>query len=144
MEIEKLIKATDRRTKSRFSIRRELRFKVLDEGAIVDSGIGQTLNVSSGGVAFTVDHALKPNAFIELSVSWPVLLDGTCPMRLIVFGRVLRSTERKSVCTIDKYEYRTQARTFQAAGSVRHDSMLQRFAGEMLRESVKPRAAAAY
>jgi hypothetical protein len=143
MQIEKLIKATDRRQKYRFAIRRELRYKVLAEGIIIDSGVGQTINMSSGGIAFTIDHALKPEAFIEISLSWPVLLDNACPMRMIVFGRVLRSHDRKSVCTIDKYEFRTQARTFQTAGVMRTDSMLQRFAGEMLKESLKPRAASA-
>ena len=97
MQIEKLIKATDRRQKYRFAIRRELRYKVLAEGIIIDSGVGQTINMSSGGIAFTIDHALKPEAFIEISLSWPVLLDNACPMRMIVFGRVLRSHDRKSI-----------------------------------------------
>ena len=116
MDIEKLIRATDRRKKSRFPIRRELRYKLLADDTM-DSGTGQTINMGSGGIAFSIDHELKPDAFIELSISWPMLLDNTCPMRLIVFGRVLRSQSRKSVCNIDKYEFRTQARTFQAAGA---------------------------
>ena len=141
MDIEKLIRATDRRRKFRFPIRRELRYKVLAGGTIVDSGTGQTINLGSGGVAFSIDHELKSEAFIELSISWPMLLDNTCPMRLIVFGRVLRSQGRKSVCTIDKYEFRTQAKTFQAAGAMRNDSMLQRWAGEILKDNLKPRMA---
>ena len=139
MQIERLIKATDRRKKTRFAIRRELRYKVLCDGAILDSGAGQTLNMASGGIAFMSDHELKPAVFIELSISWPMLLDNTCPMRMIVFGRVLRSEGSKTVCTIDKYEFRTQARTFQAAGVMRNDSMFQRWAGEMLKENLKPR-----
>jgi len=141
MRIEKLIRATDRRKKRRFPIRRELRYKLLADRVIVDSGTGQTMNVGSGGIAFSIDHQLKPGAFIELSISWPVLLDDTCPMRLIVFGRVLRSQGRKTVCTIDKHEFRTQARTIQAAGVMRNDSMLRRWAGEMLKENLKPRMA---
>ena len=141
MQIEKLIKATDRRKKLRLPIRRELRYKLLDEGAIMDSGTGQTLNMGSGGVAFSADHDLKPGAFIELSISWPALLDNTCPMRLIVFGKVRRSEGGRSACTIDKYEFRTQARTIQAAGVMRSDSMLQRWAGEILKENLKPRLA---
>jgi len=143
MHIEKLIRATDRRKKFRFPIRRELRYKVLADRIIMDSGTGQTINMGSGGIAFSIDHELKPNAFIELSISWPMLLDDTCPMRLIAFGRVLRSQGTKSVCTLDKYEFRTQARTFQAAGVMRNDSMLERWAGEMLKENLKPRAASA-
>jgi hypothetical protein len=99
--------------------------------------------MGSGGLAFTIDQELKPGAFIELSISWPVLLDDSCPMRFIVFGRVLRSVGRKSACTVDKYEFRTQARTFQTAPAVRNDSMLQRWAGGMRKENVKPRVATA-
>jgi len=138
MQIEKLIRATDRRKKRRFPISRELRYKLLADGVIVGFGTGQTLNMGSAGIAFSVDRGLRPGAFIELSISWPVLLDNACPMRLIVFGVVRRNEGGRAVCTIDKYEFRTQARTFQAAGAMRHDSMLQRWAVEMLKDSPKP------
>jgi len=84
----------DRRSKSRFAIEREVRYKMANEGVVVASGAGQTINMCSGGVAFSTERALNPGAFVELSISWPVLLDETCPMRLIVFGRILRCTGR--------------------------------------------------
>jgi hypothetical protein len=130
----------ERRAKARFEIRRELRYKVLKDGLVVASGAGQTHNMGSGGVAFTPDGELHPGAFIELSISWPVLLDDRCPMRLIAFGRIVRSDRRKVACTIDKYEFRTQARTYQLP--VRNDSMLQRWADSWTRETMKMRAGA--
>lgn len=134
----------DRRTKFRFAIHRELRYKLLERNAIVATGTGETIDLSSGGVAFSIKEPLKVGAFIELSISWPVLLHASCPMRLIVFGRVLRSTERKSVCSVDKYEFRTQARTLQAVpAGVRQDSMLQRWADGYRKEGMKARAATA-
>ena len=96
----------------------------------------------SGGVAFTTEQALTPGAFVELSISWPVLLDETCPMRLIVFGRILRCTGRKAVCTVDKYEFRTQSRTLQTAPA-RTDTMLQRWADGMRKENLKASMAGA-
>src|ERR1022692_3869655 len=143
MATEQMEKRLDRRKKFRFPIHRELRYKLLDDGVLRGAGTGQSVNMGSGGVAFTIDQELRPGAYIELSISWPVLLDDTCPMRFIVFGRVLRSVGRKSVCTIDKYEFRTQARTLQAAPAVRHDSMLQRWADGMRKDTVKPRVATA-
>jgi hypothetical protein len=144
MPTEKMEKQLDRRKKFRFPIHRELRYKLLEEGVLVGAGTGQSINMGSGGVAFSLDRELNPGAFIELSISWPVLLDDACPMRFIVFGRVLRSLGRRSACTIDKYEFRTQARTFQAAATaVRNDSMLQRWADGMRKEAEKPRAATA-
>jgi len=143
MPTENMEKRLDRRKKFRFPIRRELRYKLLEEGVLVGAGAGQSVNMGSGGVAFSIDRELTPGAFIELSISWPVLLDDTCPMRFIVFGRVLRSLGRRSICSIDKYEFRTQARTYQTAPAVRNDSMLQRWADGMRKEAIKPRVASA-
>jgi len=122
---------------------RELRYKLLEDDTIVASGLGHTVDMSSSGVGFTIDQRLKPGSFIELSISWPVLLDETCPMRLIVFGRVQRCSDQKTVCTVDKYEFRTQSRAFQAAAPVRSDSMLQRWADGFRRESLKAREVSA-
>lgn len=129
--------AVERRKKVRFPINRELRYKVLEGDTIVESGMGTTLDMGSGGVAFRTDHLLQAGSFIELSISWPVLLEGSCPMRLIVFGRVRRSAGRQSACTMDKYEFRTQSRAVQPIAPVRADSMLQRWAGNLRKESVK-------
>jgi hypothetical protein len=135
-------KARDRRVKSRFPIHREFRYKVLEDGAMVASGSGETLDMSSGGVSVTVDQPLTIGAFIELSISWPVLLDARCPMRLITFGRVVRCAGGRAACTIDKYEFRTQARTLHIATPVRTDSMLQRWADSFHKQPVKTPAAA--
>jgi hypothetical protein len=120
---------------------RELRYKVLDGDTIVEAGMGRTVDVCSGGVAFQIGHELTPGLFIELSISWPVLLEDACPMRLIVFGRVLRSSLQMSACTVDKYEFRTQARAPRPAATVRTDSMLQRWADYIRKENVKSASA---
>jgi hypothetical protein len=125
----------DRRGRLRFPMNRELRYKVLEEGTVVASGDGESCNISSQGVAFICAGELKSGSFIELSISWPVLLEDRCPMRMIVFGRVVRSCGRQSACTIDKYEFRTQARTYQMPA--RSDSMLQRWADAFMKESTK-------
>jgi len=139
MQIKDL--AVERRKKFRFPMNRELRYKVLEEERIVESGMGTTLDMGSGGVAFQTDHQLPAGAFVELSISWPVLLEDSCPMRLIVFGRVVRSAEHKTACTVDKYEFRTQSRAARPIATIRSDSMLQRFAETVRRETVKAASA---
>ncbi len=133
----------ERRSKFRFTIERDLRYKIADDGVVVASGSGQTINIGSGGIAFRTDQPLTPNQYVELSISWPVLLDQTCPMRLIVFGRVLRCNGRKSVCSIDRYEFRTQSRTLQTSETTRADSMLQRWAVGMRKETLRTTIAGA-
>ena len=134
-------KPIERRVKVRFPLHRELRYKLLEDDTIVASGSGETLDVSSGGVSMSVDQPLAMGAFVELSISWPVLLDQTCPMRLIAFGRVVRIEGNRAACTIDKYEFRTQARKPQVVTPIRSDAMLQRWADGYRKETVKARAA---
>lgn len=128
--------AVERRKKMRFPINREMRFKVLEGDTIVEFGSGATLDIASGGIAFHTDTVLRAGSFIQLSISWPVLLEDACPMRLIVFGRVVRSTKHDTACTVDKYEFRTQGRIHQVA-PVRNDAMLQRFADNIRKGSLK-------
>jgi hypothetical protein len=135
--------ANDRRKKFRFTIEREIRYKLLDVDQIVASGVGCTTNISSGGVAFLGQHALAPGQLIELSISWPVLLDNTCPMRLIVFGRVVRSEGFCSACTIDRYEFRTQGRAArETATPIRNDGPLRRWAEGVRIKEMEARASA--
>jgi hypothetical protein len=134
---------SERRSKFRFAIERDLRYKIAGDGVVVASGSGQTINIGSGGIAFRTDQPLAPKLCVELSISWPVLLDQTCPMRLNVFGRVLRCNGRKSVCSIDRYEFRTQARTIQRPETTRPDNMLQRWAIEMRKETLRTTVAGA-
>lgn len=129
-------KTPERRLKARFPLQRELRYKVLEDDRIVAAGEGASIDLSSGGVAMHIDQKLTLGAFVEVSISWPVLLDSSCPMRLIAFGRVVRSEAAKTACTIDKYEFRT-SRKLQLATPIRTDSRLQRWADGYRKEALK-------
>jgi len=130
--------ASERRSKYRFPMQRELRYKLLKDGASCQAGVGETVDMGSGGIGFSIGHDLPVGAFIELSISWPVLLDSSCPMRLNVFGRVVRNENGKCACTIDKYEFRTQARALQrflhAQEGARNDLFLRLCGVEVPRE----------
>jgi PilZ domain len=100
----------ERRGKCRFAIRRDLRFKMLEKDQVVSTGNGRTVNLSSQGVAFETASKLSVGDLLELSISWPVLLDETCLMQLVVCGHVVRTRRTMVACTIDRYEFRTQRR----------------------------------
>ena len=131
---------SDRRGKSRFKIRRELRYKLFQEGKVVEAGTGFTVDIGSGGVAFRCDRGFTAGEHVELSISWPVLLEQSCPMQLSVLGRVLRSEGPRSVCSVDKYEFRTQARLIRHAAPARHDTALQRWTESARRDTLKASA----
>ena len=127
----------NRRQKSRFPIHRELRYRLMQDGHTLEAGFGKTVNIGSGGVAFALEHELATGTFIELSIGWPVLLDTGTPMRLVIFGRVLRSGDGISVSTIDKYEFRTQARTPQTTTGLRGNLLPPRWMDRMMKQQPK-------
>ena len=105
----------ERRTKRRFQIEQEVRYKMLYGQRIAETGSGRTLNISSGGVWFTTETMLTSGLPIELSMSWPVLLNDSCPMKLMIYGCVVRSNDKGAAVAIERYEFRTQGRTMQPA-----------------------------
>ena len=97
----------DRRAADRFPIEREVRYKVLSRKDNAAVGHGQTVNMSSNGVLFTTDQYLLPGRRLELSISWPVQLNSTVPLKLVARGRVVRCEEGKAAIEIHQYEFRT-------------------------------------
>lgn len=106
----------ERRAKRRFRIEQEVRYRLLYGHRIAETGIGRTLNISSSGVWITTQMQLSAGLPVELSINWPALLNDVCPMKLMIYGCVIRSTEEGAAIAIERYEFRTQgARTFQQA-----------------------------
>jgi PilZ domain len=123
----KVKNAGDRRTKLRFAFTRELRYKLLEDEKLVATGQGETVDMSSGGIAFRTDVAQAAGDYIELSISWPALLDETCPMRLVVYGRVVRRSGALVACTVEKWEFRTGSRHLRPAIPINIDNRLIRW-----------------
>ncbi len=106
----------ERRNKRRFHIEQDVRYKMLYGQRIAETGTGKTRNISSGGVWFTTETALTPGMPVELSMTWPVLLNDSCPMKLMIYGCVIRSSDGGAAVAIERYEFRTQgSRAFQQA-----------------------------
>ena len=80
---------------------------------IAETGVGKTVNISSGGVWFTTETMLTSGMPIELSMTWPVLLNDSCPMKLMIYGCVVRSNDKGAAVAIERYEFRTSGRSMQ-------------------------------
>jgi hypothetical protein len=98
----------DRRGTSRFPLREEVTYKLLNTRAVKISGTGKTLNIGSGGILFSTEERLPMGRTVELTVSWPARLGGTCPLKFVAVGRVVRSDLDKAVVRIERYEFRTR------------------------------------
>jgi hypothetical protein len=64
--------------------------------------------MSSRAILFRSDERLTEGKRLELAVSWPALLNATCPLKLVALGRVIRSNFEEAVIEIERYEFRTQ------------------------------------
>lgn len=99
----------DRRTSDRFPIERDMRYKVINKeaAAVAEGGSGKTVNISRRGVLFTTDDPPLLGRRVQASISWPYLLDGTCRLKLVAEGRVIRRAGRQVALKIDKYQLHT-------------------------------------
>jgi hypothetical protein len=98
----------ERRATSRFPFREDVTYKYR-HGKLISAGSGKCLNIGSGGVLFTITGSVPVGRIIELSVNWPALLDGACPLKFIATGPIVRVEDHQAAMRIDRYEFRTRA-----------------------------------
>src|SRR4051794_1447306 len=81
----------ERRGTTRFPVREEVKYRVLQGKSANASGTGKTLNIGSRGILFTTEGKLPMGRMIELSVNWPARLGGTCALKFVAVGRIVRA-----------------------------------------------------
>ena len=108
-------KRAERRLSGRFPICQEVVYTLLDGNARTERCAGKTVDISSRGILFTTAESLDPGKRLEVAVNWPARLDGTCRLKLVAMGRVVRTEQDRAAIAIEHYEFRTQgASPFQA------------------------------
>ena len=98
----------ERRASTRFSLNLEVSFNVTTRHADVKSGSGRTINLSSSGLSFTTDQSLLPGQKIDVSIDWPVLLDGSIKLQLVMSGVVVRANATTIALQIKRHEFKTR------------------------------------
>ncbi len=98
----------ERRGSTRFPVQEEVTYRLLPRRSEQACGTGHTVNISSKGILFTTEEELPVGRLVELSVSWPARLHGTCALKFVVIGRVLRSEAHIAAIEMEKYEFRTR------------------------------------
>lgn len=106
-EPQAVTRTRDRRTGRRYEVSLKLRWKVSRRKRLLEAGTGITVDLSSSGVLFEADRTLPIDGFVELSISWPVLLNNSLPMLLIVSGRIVRLSGNRVAIQILQHEFRT-------------------------------------
>lgn len=97
-----------RRAGTSFALSLEVSYTVWDRRAAVKTGIGRTIDLSSSELSFTTNQPPLPGEKLEVSIAWPVLLDGAIKLQLVISGVVVRTTEAATVLQITRHEFRTR------------------------------------
>jgi len=98
---------SDRRAKRRYPINLDVQYKLLKHRRVERLGSGRTLNVSSGGVLFEADGLLPTSGPIEIALNWPFLLHGSCGLKLVMRGRIVRTDDKATAMKAEFHEFRT-------------------------------------
>jgi hypothetical protein len=100
-----------------FAYRAGVRYRVFQSKAVQLVGAGKTVDFSSGGVLFTTSEPLPTGRLVEISVTWPARLDGTCPLQFVATGRIVRADAANAAMRIERYEFKTLSSAALTAGA---------------------------
>src|SRR3984957_1649116 len=98
----------DRRTNARFPCRLAVSYQALEHPFLSGVATSETLNISSKGLLFATEEALRPGQLLQVSVDWPARLENQVPLKLVAEGRIVRFVNGLAAMHIDKYEFRTR------------------------------------
>ena len=110
--------ADDRRGDRRYEIHLALRWKLIRRRRVLDTGVGHTLDLSSGGILFDPGRQFPVGLKVELSIAWPVLLHNVAPLQLIVSGRLVRCAGTRSAIQMVQHEFRTMGISAERRGAL--------------------------
>jgi len=97
----------DRRRDRRYEIALEVKWKLIRRRKLLDTGLGRTIDLSSGGLLLEADRPLPVGLNLELSITWPVMLHNVAPLQLVVSGRIVRSRGKQVAVRMIQHEFRT-------------------------------------
>jgi len=107
--------SAERRASTRFHLALDVRYAVAGRRAPVELGSGRTIDLSSSGLSFTADRPLLTGQKLDISLDWPILLDGGVKLQLIMLGVVVRSNGTATALEIRRHEFRTRRVGLKAA-----------------------------
>ena len=99
--------AGERRHDRRYEIQLDLRWRLIRRRRVLETGVGKTIDLSSGGIHFETDRPLPAGLNVELSIAWPAMLHNMAPLQLVVSGKIVRNNGRRTAIQKLQHEFRT-------------------------------------
>ena len=81
-----------------------LRYRAFCGSTLVKSGEGETLSIGVSYVLFWTEQAPNGGLVAELSIDWPVLLEGRTPLQLCIFGEIVSCSGQRVLVHIMNHE----------------------------------------
>src|SRR5271163_3129029 len=106
----------ERRVKIRYPVSLNVKYRTVGRSNRI-SGLGRTVNMSSGGLLIAADQHTQLGARVELNIEWPSMLDGLIPLQLVAVGKVVRCLESGFALSFTQYQFRTMSRKLQSMPS---------------------------
>ena len=97
----------DRRSDKRYSLRLDVRWKLIRRRKVLESGQGTTIDLSSGGILLEAGRPLPSGLNLELAIAWPVMLRNTAPLQLVAAGRITRVNGNRVAIRMVQHDFRT-------------------------------------
>ena len=115
-QMEASLSKTDieRRSKARYPVKLMVRYRTIGRSNSVN-GVGQTLNMSSGGLLVSAEREIPAGSRLEVNVEWPLLLNGTVPLQLVAHGKVVRGGGSEFAVCFAQYQFRTMGRVLKGS-----------------------------
>jgi hypothetical protein len=114
----------ERRTKARYPVKLTVRYRTIGRSNSFN-GVGQTLNMSSGGLLVSAEHEIAAGLRLEVNVEWPLLLNGTVPLQLVAHGKVVRGGGSEFAIAFAQYQFRTMGKVLKTSGVFDSDPLDQ-------------------
>jgi len=95
----------DRRAGARFCLDLTVRYAIKGN---LQAGSGRTIDLSSSGISFVADRPLRIGQGLNLSIDWPVPLDGGVRLQLVMSGDIVRTDGTMTALQIRRHEFKTR------------------------------------
>ena len=113
----------DRRASVRFPLTLDVRYSVSHRRALLETGSGQSIDLSSSGLRFAAQRPLEPGLKLDVAITWPVLLDEHVQLQLVVTGVVVWSSGTETALRIQRHDFRTRRVGLKAASPQESDGL---------------------
>jgi hypothetical protein len=101
--------AADRRSNYRFSLQLAARCRQIGPPfTLAQNVVCETLNISSKGLLLATREAFQPGQVVEASIDWPLRLNDSVGLTLVVEGAIVRKAGDRAAMRIEKYQFRTR------------------------------------